>query len=106
METTGGTILKDSDTATGTDDEKKEKERLRKANRKAAGILLNSISINTKEGQADFQLIEKWHNAKDGCAGGHFHKEWEALIERHEELESKTVHDLKEEHFDRTDLDQ
>ena len=60
---------------------------MRKANRKAAGILLNSISIDTKDGQADFQLIEKWHDAKDGCVGGHFYKEWEALIERHEELE-------------------
>ena len=97
VETTGGTILKDTDTATGTDDEKKEKERLRKANRKAAGILLNSISIDTKDGQADFQLIEKWHNAKDGYVGGH--KEWEALIERHEELKSKTVHKLKEEYW-------
>ena len=74
VETTGGTILKDTDTTTGTDDEKKEKERLRKANRKAAGILLNSISIDTKDGQADFQLIEKWHNAKDGYVGGHFYR--------------------------------
>ena len=40
VKTTGEVILKDSGAATGTDDEKKEKERLRKANRKVTDKVL------------------------------------------------------------------
>ena len=45
-----------------------------------------------------FYLIEKFHNAKAGYAGGQFYKEWMAMTKRYEEVESKSIADLKEEH--------
>jgi len=67
-------------------------------NQKAAGILLNSILTDTEKGQSVFYLIEKFHNAKAGYAGGQFYKEWMAMTKRYEEVESKSIADLKEEH--------
>ena len=54
----------------------KEIDELRKKNRKAAGILLNSIVCDDEKGKAAFFLIERYHNAADGYAGGYFKKEW------------------------------
>ena len=49
-------------------------------NRKAAGALLNAINETTEEGKAAFFLIERFHDAESGYAGGHFTNEWKALI--------------------------
>jgi len=67
-------------------------------NQKAAGILLNSILTDAEKGQSVFCLIEKFHNAKVGYAGGQFYKEWTAMTTRDEEVESKSSAELKEEH--------
>ena len=76
----------------------KEIDELRKKNRKAAGILLNSIVCGDEKGKAAFFLIERYHNAADGYAGGYFKKEWEALIARYEQIQVKNLRDQKEEY--------
>ena len=81
-----------------TDEEKEEVKRIQKMNQKAAGILLNSILTETEKGQSVFYLIEKFHDAQEGFAGGQFYKEWKALTKRYEEVESKTIADLKEDY--------
>ena len=65
----GTSVLKDGEAATGTTDEKELKERIRKANKKAAGILLNSVLYHEKEGKAAFHLIEKFHDKDTGYVG-------------------------------------
>ena len=65
----------------------------RRKNRKAAGLLLSSIDTRTKEGQAAFDVIEGYH--EDPYAGGHFCKEWKALISRYEKLECNTLEQLQ-----------
>jgi len=83
-----------------SDEVKEEVKRIQKMNQKAAGILLNSILTDAEKGQSVFYLIqvEKSHNAKAGYAGGQLHKEWTAMTNRCEEVESKSIADLKEEH--------
>ena len=68
-------------------------------NQKAAGILLNSILTETEKGQSVFYLIEKFHDAGAGFAGGQFYKEWTALTKRYEEVEAKSIADLKKEYY-------
>jgi len=81
----------------GTSDEDiVEVKQIQKMNQKAAGILLNSILTDAEKGQSAFYLIEKFHNAKAGCAGGQFYKEWTAMTTRYKEVESKSIADLKE----------
>jgi len=80
-----------------SDEVKEELKRIQKMNQKAAGILLNSILTDAEKGQSVFYLIEKFHNAKAGYAGGQFCKEWTAMTKRYEEAESKSIADLKEE---------
>ena len=82
--------------------EKAEVKRIQKMNQKAAGILLNSILTDTEMGQSVFYLIENFHNAKEGYASGQFCKEWTAMTTRCEEVESKSIADLKEEHYGAT----
>ena len=53
----------------------------------------------TEKGQSVFYLIEKFHDVHDGYAGGQFYKEWEALTKRYEEVESKSLADLKEDYY-------
>ena len=81
-----------------SDEQKEEVKQIQKMNQKAAGILLNSLLTNAERGQSVFYLIEKFHNAKaGGSAGGQFYKEWMAMTTRYEEVESKSIADLKEE---------
>ena len=76
---------------------KEEVKRIQKSNQKAAGIFLNLIPTDAEKGQSVFCLIEKFHNAKAGHAGGQFRKEWTAVTMRCEEVESKSIADLKQE---------
>ena len=95
----GKDIVKDDATVSGDDaNVVRAANKLRSDNRKAGGILLNAIQTNADKGKAAFHLIEKFHNVDDGYSGGHFHKEWHALIERCEEVEVKSKSDLKREH--------
>ena len=65
-----------SDDAVDSNAKEQEKiDELSKKNRKAAGILLNSITCDDVKGQAAFHLIERHHNAADGYAGGCFKNE-------------------------------
>ena len=59
-----------------SDEDAAEVKRIQKMNQKAAGILLNSSLTDAEKGQSMFCLIEKFHNAKAGHAGGQFCKEW------------------------------
>ena len=72
----GTAVIPEDSDAGSSDAEKKEFAELKKKNRKAAGTLLNSIDSKTEKGKAAFYLVEKFHNADDGHAGGHFKKEW------------------------------
>ena len=81
-----------------TDEVIAEVKRIQKMNQKAAGISLNLILTDKERGQSVFCLMEKFPNAKAGFAGGQFCKEWTAMTTRHEEVESKSITDLKEEH--------
>ena len=47
-------------------------------------------------------MIEKYHNANDGFAGGHFYKEWKALEKRYETIESEKLEDLKSKYYNTT----
>ena len=78
------------DAADANAKEQEKTDELRKKNRKAAGVLLNSITCDDVKGQAAFHLTERHHNAADGYAGGCFKKEWEALI---------AMCDMQQEHF-------
>ena len=82
-----------------SDAAKEEVKRIQKMNQKAAGILLNSILTETEKGQSVFYLIEKFHDAGAGFAGGQFYKEWTALTKRYEEVEAKSIADLKKEYY-------
>ena len=83
----GSTIEKDSATLALSTDDGKQKEKLRVENRKAAGIILDSIVTTTSRGKAAFHLIEKFHSVDSGYAGGHFYNEWTALTKRYEVIE-------------------
>jgi hypothetical protein len=76
-----------------------EHRSLIKKNRKAAGIILNSINVETEKGKAAFALVETYHNAQNHFAGGHFKQEWEALCEWYEDVEGDAVDVLKEEYY-------
>jgi len=80
------------------DEDVAEVKGIQRMNQKAAGILLNSILTDAEKGQSVFHLIEKFHNAKAGYAGGQFYEEWTAMTTGYEEAESKSIADLKEEH--------
>ena len=99
VEATGGNVPKDTDAVPAQDPARKEHLRIMRNNRKAAGILLNSILTDTTKGKAAFHLIKKFHNTDDGYAGGHFYKEWAALIQRYEETETRPVAELKIEYY-------
>ena len=77
---------------------KKGKE-LQALNCRAAGTLLNCIVTTTKQGQAVFDLLAKHHNAKKGFVGGHFYKEWQALIRRYESVDVQKLEHLKSEYY-------
>ena len=79
--------------------DKEEGENLQKMNRKAAGIIMNSITTDTKKGQAVFYLVEKFHDADLGFAGGQFWKEWGALKKRFDTVKAKTLQELEEEYY-------
>jgi len=66
-------------------------------NQKADGVLLNSILTDNEKGHLVFYLVEKFHNAQFGHAGGKFYEEWTAMTTRCVEVESKSIADLKEE---------
>jgi len=80
-----------------SDEAKEEVKRIQKMNQNAAGISLSLILIDAEKGQSVFCFIEKFHCAKAVCAGGQFCKEWMAMTTRCEEVESKSIADLKEE---------
>ena len=81
-----------SDDAVNSDAAEQEKTDVsRKKNRKAAGVLLNSIACDDLKGEAAFHLTERCHNAAEGHAGGCFEKEWEALIARCEKIQVKSL---------------
>jgi hypothetical protein len=61
------------------EEEMKDNKELMKKNRKAAGIVLNSILVDSEKGKAAFAIVEAFHNPESGFAGGHFKSEWEAL---------------------------
>ena len=77
-----------------------EVKRIQKMNQKAAGILLNSI-LTDRHRKWSIGILPYWdfHNAKAGYAGGQFYKEWMAMTTRYEEVESKSIADLKEEYY-------
>ena len=89
----GSQVKRDNHTwAENTSEEVIEKDKaLMKKNRKAAGIVLNSILVDTEKGKAAFALVESFHNADDGFAGGHFKEEWDALCEWYEDVEADDV---------------
>ena len=95
----GTTVIPEDSDAGSSDAEKKEFAELKKKNRKAAGTLLNSIDSKTEKGKAAFYLVEKFHNADDGHAGGHFKKEWDALIARFEKMQVKSLRDQKTDYY-------
>ena len=68
---------------------------LRKNNRKAAGILLNSIKTDTEEGKGAFNIVDKFIDANAGYAGGQFKKAWAALARVYEDTDLITVSELK-----------
>ena len=74
--TTGESVLEDGDTLSSDADTAKAQKELQKKNRKAAGILLNSITTTDAKGQSAFYLIEKFHNAAVGFTGGHDHNKY------------------------------
>jgi hypothetical protein len=86
----GGNIPKDTEAVPSTDPTKE--------NQKAAGILLNLIYTTTEKGQAAFHIIEKYHESATGYAGGHFYREWQALIRKFEVVKVETLTDLKKEY--------
>ena len=88
----------DSDTDED-EDTLEEINRIHMKNRKAAGALLNAIDETTEEGKAAFFLIERFHDAVSGYAGGHFTNEWKALTSRYEEVQVKSLRDQKEEYY-------
>jgi len=96
----GGVVESNNHVApSGASDEVKEEvKRVQKMNQKAVGILLNSILTDTEKGQSVFCLVEKFHNREAGHADEQFHEEWTAMTTRCEEVESKSIADLKEEH--------
>jgi len=76
--------------SSATDEETVELKHIQRMNQKAAGMmLLNSILNETEKGQSVFYLVEKFHNAQAGFAGGQFYEDWMALTKRHEEVEAK-----------------
>ena len=99
-ESIGNNVEKDDDVVLTTDTEemKAEVNQIQRMNQKAADTLLNSTLTDAEKGQSVFCLIEKFHNAQEGFAGGQFHKEWMAMAKRHEEVESKSITDTKEEY--------
>ena len=99
VKATGGNVPKDTDAVPAQDPQRKDHLRIMRNNRKAAGILLNAILTETAKGKAAFHLIEKFHNTDEGYSGGHFHKEWTALIQRYEETETRPVAELKIEYY-------
>ena len=94
QETVGSTVEKDDAVIDLLTDAGKKKDELRAKNRKAAGILLDSIDTTTSRGKAAFHLIEKFHDVDSGYAGGHFYNEWQALTKRYEVIEEDRVEDL------------
>ena len=95
-----GKITIPKDNAVGSDDKEKiEFDEKRSKNRKAAGTLLNSIDSSTEEGKAAFFLIERYHDADDGCAGGQFIEEWKALTARCETVQVKNLRDQKKDYY-------
>ena len=76
-----------------------EHKKKMKDNRKAAGILLNSILTDTDEGQVAFYEVDQYHSEADGYPGGHFYKAWKALKERYETVVEDTVDKLKTKYY-------
>ena len=74
----GDQVDRDDVTLESTIAEQAVRIQKRKDNRKAAGILLNSIDTTTKEGKSAFLLISKVHDAATGYAGGYFH--WKGCL--------------------------
>ncbi len=66
-----------------------EGKKLQYKNRKAAGIVLNSIDTSSKKGKQAFKLLAKFHDANTGFAGGHFKREWTVLCDWYEQVEKK-----------------
>ena len=97
LEETSRDLKPDNYVVTTADDEDAIKA-LQKDNRKAAGLLLNAIDDTTDKGKAMFFLIEKYHNADSGFAGGQFYKEWKTLINRFESIQTKTLREYKSEY--------
>ena len=84
--------------AKDADDVKKGKE-LQALNCRAAGTLLNCIITTSKQGQAVFDMLAKYHSADRGYVGGHFYKEWQALIRRYESVDVQKLEALKSEYY-------
>ena len=97
-EKVGDKVEKDKDTVPTDPGQKKEMQWRQRSNKKAAGILLNSILTSTDGGKAAFYLIGKFHTDENGFSGGHFYWEWSALVSRYEDVEEKTLSQLRKEY--------
>ena len=100
----------DRDDKTYTNEEKKSAAvkvamTLKNQNRKAAGVLLSCIDVDTEDGMSAFAVIEEFVNAEEGYAGGHFIKAWNALIKRYEDKDTIDVADLKQTYVEEDRLD-
>ena len=92
-------VIPDDSEVGETDAEREAISELQRKNRKAAGVLLNSINSDTTAGQAAFYLVERYHNLESGYVGGHFPNEWNALISRFETVQVKSLRDQKEDYY-------
>jgi hypothetical protein len=79
--------------------EKDEVERIQALNKKAAGVVLNSIEVETDAGMHAFYVVDKYHDIDKGYAGGHFYDKWEALKKRYGWVNAEKLQDLKEAYY-------
>ena len=96
----GKEIPKDDDDLTKTKDGQTKAElaelvKLRDDNRRAAGIVLNSIETKSPEGVSAFNVVAHYHDGETGYQGGHFHNEWHALKDWYKEVEEADLAVLK-----------
>ena len=100
----GKEIPKDDDDLTNTKDGQTKAEltelvKLRDDNRRAAGIVLNSIETKSPEGVSAFNVVAHYHDGETGYQGGHFHNEWHALKDWYKEVEEADLAVLKKDYY-------
>ncbi len=77
-------------------------KRLQILNRKAAGIVMNSINVTTKEGKAAFAIVDPFHDADTGFAGGHFYNEWAALKDWYDNVVQEDLEQIRNRYYQST----